>query len=421
MNPRTFLVLVLLGFASGLPLYLTGSTLKAWLTKTEGLDLGTIGAFSMVTLPYSLKVFWAPLLDRYALPGLGRRRGWMLLTQAGLGIVLVGLATRDPHLGLFSIALLAVAVAFTSATFDIAADAWRAEVLPKAQLGMGNGIFIAAYRVAMLTSGGLALILAQHLGWRSTYLLMAALTGVGMLGTLLAADTDSLARAPRTLAEAVVEPLRDLLKRPGIYELMAFCVLYKLGDWLAEAMTMPFLIRGAGFTLTAIGTVQKTTAMVCIILGGLVGGWVLMKVSLKRSLVLFGLLQASSILGFWGVSRLGANLPMFIVANALENFAYGAGGSAFAVLIMASCNKAYTGTQFALFSSLFALPRTVFAGATGLLAEFLRSRLGDQAGWSAYFLCCVAAALPGLLLLLRFRHWGPAEDGAPETANPAGE
>ncbi len=410
MNPRTFLVLVLLGFASGLPLYLTGSTLKAWLSKTEGLDLGTIGAFSMVTLPYSLKVFWAPFLDRFALPGLGRRRGWMLLTQILLAAVLVGLATRNPRLGLLPFAILAISVAVVSATFDIAADAWRAEVLPKDQLGLGNGIFIAAYRVAMLTSGGLALIMAQHWGWKSTYLVMALLTVCGMAGTLLAESTDEVARAPRNMEAAVVEPLRDLLKRPGIFELMAFCVLYKLGDWLAEAMTMPFLIRGAGFTLDQIGAVQKTTAMIAIVVGGLAGGWLLMKVSLRRALVLFGLLQALSILGFWGVSRLGANLPMFITANALENFAYGAGGSAFAVLIMASCNKAYTATQFALFSSLFALPRTVFAGATGLLAKALLARFGTHDGWSAYFLCCVLAAVPGLLLLLRYRHWGPPED-----------
>ena len=409
MNPRRFLVLLLLGFASGLPLFLTGSTLKAWMTS-EGLNLKVIGAFSFVTLPYSLKVFWAPLVDRFGLPLLGRRRGWMLAMQVGMALALAALAARDPHLGLFPVVLLALAVAVTSATFDIAVDAWRVEVLPGKLLGLGTSIHIAAYRVAMLVSGGGSLILAQKAGWRATYLVMAGLTLAGILGTLLAEDTDGVAAPPRTLEAAVVEPLRDLLPRPGMAELMAFAVLFKLGDWLAESMTMPFLLRGAGFSLAQIGTVQKTTAMLAIILGGLAGGALLAKVSLRRSLWIFGFLQAGSILGFWVVSRLGANLPAFIVANALENFAYGAGGAGFAVLIGASCNKAYTATQYALFTSLMALPRTLFAGATGWLAEALRQRLGDHAGWSAYFLCCVVAALPGLLLLLRYRHWGPPEE-----------
>jgi len=409
MNPRRFLVLLLLGFASGLPLFLTGSTLKAWMTS-EGLNLKVIGAFSLVTLPYSLKVLWAPLVDRFGLPLLGRRRGWMLAMQGAMALALAALSLRDPHLGLLPIVGLAIAVAVTSATFDIAVDAWRVEALPRHLLGFGTSLHIMAYRVAMLVSGGGALILAQKAGWRATYLAMAGLTLLGIVGTLLAEDTDAEGAAPRTLQAAVVEPLRDLLPRPGMAELMAFAVLFKLGDWLAESMTMPFLLRGVGFSLAQIGTVQKTTAMVAIILGGLAGGALLAKVSLRRALWIFGFLQAGSILGFWAVSRLGANLPAFIVANALENFAYGAGGAGFAVLIGASCNRAYTATQYALFTSLMALPRTVFAGATGWLAEGLRLRLGDHAGWSAYFLCCVAAAIPGLLLLLRYRHWGPPEE-----------
>lgn len=403
LDLRGWATVLLLGFASGLPLFLTGSTLKAWMTQ-EGLDLKTIGLFSMVTLPYSLKVLWAPLLDRYALPGLGRRRGWMVAMQGAMALGLVAMALHPPHQDLLLMAALAVGVAVASATFDIATDAWRAEFLPQKMLGLGNSVHITTYRIAMLVSGGGALILAQYLGWRSTYLAMAGLTVAGMGGTLLAANTDAVARAPRTLAAAVVEPLRDLLKRPGILELGAFAVLYKLGDWLAEAMTMPFLLRGVGFTLAEVGTVQKTTAMAAIITGGLLGGLILTKVSLRKALFAFGLLQAGSILGFWAISRLGANLPLLVAANALENLAYGMGGSAFAALLMASCNRAYTGTQYALFSSLMALPRTLFAGGTGWLAE--------QVGWSSYFLVCVAAALPGLLLLLRYEHWGPPDETA---------
>ncbi len=402
MPSRRLLVLILLGFASGLPLFLTGSTLKAWMTD-EGLSLGTIGLFSFVTLPYSLKVFWAPLVDRYALPGLGRRRGWLLATQAAMAMALVLLARSEPHLDLLRVVILALAVAVASATFDIAVDAWRAEALEPKHLGLGNSIHIAAYRVAMLVSGGLALIVAQAYGWRVTYLGMAFLTVLGMAGTWLAQNTDAVAAAPRSLGEAITGPLRDLLERKGIGYLLAFAVFYKLGDWLAESMTIPFLLRGMGFTKMQIGSVQKTTAMVAIILGGLLGGWMLTRMSLRKALWICGFVQAGSILGFWAISLLGRHLPLLVAANSLENLAYGMGGSAFAALLMGSCNLKYTGTQYALFSALMALPRTLFAGGTGFLA--------DRVGWTLYFPLCAAAAVPGMLLLLLWDRWGLPEEG----------
>jgi PAT family beta-lactamase induction signal transducer AmpG len=398
---RRTVLLALLGFASGLPLYLTGSTLKAWMTD-EHLSLATIGLFSYATLPYSLKILWAPLLDRYALPLFGRRRGWMLLMQLGMAAALWFLARRDPHLGLWPIAGLAVAVAFTSATFDIAVDAWRAEALDQVHLGLGNSIHITGYRLAMLTSGGLALILAQWTDWRFTYLMMACLTLLGLIATLLAPSTDARAKAPRTLREAVVEPLRDLLKRPGISLLLSFTVCYKLGDWLAESMTVPFLMRGVGFSKAEIGSVQKTTAMVAILLGGLLGGWMLTKMRLRSALWICGFVQAGSILGFWVISLLGRHLVLLIGANILENFAFGMGGSAFAALLMGSCNLKYTGTQYALFSALMALPRTFFAGFTGFLAQ--------RVGWTLYFPICALAAIPGFLLLVFYDRWGLPED-----------
>src|SRR5512133_15365 len=404
MKPRQYTVLLLLGFASGLPLFLTGSTLKAWLVD-EKLSLATIGLFSFVTLPYSLKVFWAPFLDRFSLPGLGRRRGWMLLMQLGMALALGMLAFSQPHLDLTRVVVLALAVAVTSATFDIAVDAWRAEALDQKHLGLGNSLHIATYRVAMLVSGGLALILAQAFGWRATYLGMAVLTLLGMTGTWLAMNTDTVARAPRTLQEAIAGPLKDLLQRRGTGCLLAFAVFYKLGDWLAESMTIPFLLRGMGFTKMEIGTVQKTTAMVAIILGGLIGGWMLTRMSLRKALWICGFVQAGSILGFWAISLLGRHLPLLVAANTLENLAYGMGGSAFAALLMGACNRSYTGTQYALFSALMALPRTVFAGLTGFMADWY--------GWKLYFPVCAAAASPGLLLLLLWDRWGLQEtDGA---------
>jgi PAT family beta-lactamase induction signal transducer AmpG len=234
---------------------------------------------------------------------------------------------------------------------------------------------------------------------------MAILTCLGMIGTWLAANTDAVATAPRTLGEAIAGPLKDLLHRRGIGYLVAFAVFYKLGDWLAESMTMPFLLRGMGFSKLQIGTVQKTTAMIAIILGGLIGGWMLTRMSLRKALWICGFVQAGSILGFWAISLLGPHLPLLVAANTLENLAYGMGGSAFAALLMGSCNRAYTGTQYALFSALMALPRTVFAGLTGYMADWY--------GWKLYFPVCAAAAIPGLLLLLLWDRWGlPEAEGS---------
>ncbi len=400
MPPRRFSALVLLGFASGLPLYLTGATLKAWLTK-GGVDLVAIGAFSLVTLPYALKFLWAPLLDRYVPPFLGRRRGWLLITQGALVACLAVLAFCDPRVSLGRIAFLATAVAFTSASQDIATDAWRAEVLPSSYLGLGNAIHIGAYRVAMLVSGAMALILADHVGWKAMYLSMAGLMVLSVIGTLLAESTDGAAQPPRTLAEAVVGPWRNFLARPGFGEILAFCVLYKIGDQLADSMTMPFLIRGMGFSLTVIGATTKTVGIAFIILGGLVGGWILLKLSLRRSLWLFGVVQAGSILAFWALSRLGPKLGLLVGALALENLAFGMGGAAFAAFLMGQCDKRFTGTQYALLTSLMALSRSFLAAPMGELAEHL--------GWSGYFLFCTVAAIPGLLLLLRWDRWGVPE------------
>lgn len=404
MKPRRYLALVLLGFASGLPLYLTGSTLKAWLTK-GGVDLTTIGAFSLVTLPYSLKFLWAPVLDRYVPPLLGRRRGWLLLAQAALAVCLAVMAFSDPRISLPRLAFLAVAVAFTSATQDIATDAWRAEILPPTFLGLGNAIHIGAYRLAMLVSGAGALILADRLGWRATYLAMAGLMAASALGTLLAESTDAVARPPRTLKDAFLEPLKDFIARPGFAEILAFCLLYKIGDQLADAMTTPFLIRGMGFSLTVIGATTKTVGITFIIVGGLVGGWILLKLSLRRALWLFGFVQAGSILAFWALSRLGPKLGVLVGALALENLAFGMGGAAFAAFLMGQCDKRFTGTQYALLTSLMALSRGFLAAPMGAVAQRL--------GWSGYFLFCAAAAIPGLLLLLRWDHWGVPAAEAP--------
>jgi len=397
------LTVALLGFASGLPLFLTGFTLKAWLTRS-GVDIKTIGVFGIVSLPYALKFLWAPLLDRFVPPFLGRRRGWMLICQGVLILLLVLMACADPRASVTRIALLGLAVAFFSASQDIVIDAWRREAFQEHDLGLANAINIGAYRVAMLCSGGGALILAGRSGWRYAYLVMAALMAMGSLGTFLARSTDAQAHPPRTLREAVERPLRQLLGRPFIGEILAFCLLYKIGDQLADTMSAPFLLRGMGFTLTQIGATTKTVGMVSLVLGGLLGGILMKKLSLKRALLLFGLCQCGSILTFWALSRLGPLLSVLTGALALENLCWGMGTAAFATFLMLLCDRRYTATQYALLTSILAFTRGLLSTPAGVFqARF---------GWSGYFLGCALVAIPGLLLLSRFDLWRIDEDNA---------
>ena len=401
LSPRSFTVLALLGFASGLPLFLTGSTLKAWMTDA-GLDLRVIGMFGLVAQPYVLKVFWAPFLDRYCPPVLGRRRGWMAFFQAGLVVLLVLMALGDPQVGVARFVVLGFLVAFASASQDVALDAWRAEAFPSHQLGLANAIHVGFYRVAMLVSGALGLVLAQQLGWRAMYLIMAALMALGALGTLLAWSTDDRIRPPRSLKEAVVDPFRQFLKRPAALEVLAFILLYKIGDQLADAMVTPFLMRGLGFSKMEIGVTTKFTGMGCLILGGLIGGMFMKRWSLKRALLVFGLCQAGSILAFWALSLLGRNLGALAGAIALEHLCYGMGGTAFATFLMCLCDKRFTGTQYALFTSIVAFSRGYLSAPSGWAVLRL--------GWSSYFLACVFIAIPGLLLLARYDRWAIPED-----------
>jgi PAT family beta-lactamase induction signal transducer AmpG len=393
----------LMGFASGLPLYLTGSTLKAWLTG-EGLDIKVIGLFGLITQPYALKFLWAPVLDRFLPPFLGRRRGWTLIFQAALVLLLAFLSMADPKAGPMRIAMLGFLVAFVSASQDIAIDAWRAEAFQGKDLGLANAVHVAAYRVAMLASGAGALILADRTGWRTTYLVMAGLAALGALGTFLARSTDGSIRPPRSLRAAVVDPFRQFLARPAVGEVLAFALLYKLGDMLADAMSTPFLLRGMGFSLTQIGATTKTVGLSCLILGGLLGGLLMKRLSLRRALLVFGICQAASILTFWALARTGPSLGMLVAALALENLRYGMGGTAFTTFLMRLCDLRFTGTQYALLTSLTAFSRGYLTAPTGWAV--------DRLGWSGYFLVCSLAALPGLLLLLRFPRWGVEESPA---------
>lgn len=387
---RRVAAVLLFGFASGLPLALTGGTLQAWLT-VSGVRLETIAWFSWIGVPYLLKFLWSPLMDRFVPPWLGRRRGWALATQAGVVIGLVGMASTSPDDSLLMLGAFALWVAFVSASQDIAIDAYRTDVLQPTERGTGAAVGVLGYRVAMLVSGGLALILADELGWRTTYLIMAALMMIGMVTSLWAPDPAVPATPPRTLAAAVIEPLRDFFTRPGAAALLLLIMLYKFGDALAGTLTTAFLIRGAGFTPTDVGVINKGLGLAALLVGALAGGALLARLSLYRALMWFGWLQAISNLSFMFVAWAGKSYGWLVFAVGFENLASGMGTAAFVALAMSLCNTNFSATQYALLSALASLGRVLFGPLTGTLVTHI--------GWASFFFTTFVAALPGLALL----------------------
>lgn len=388
----------ILGFTSGLPLILTQSTLQAWMGDA-GVDLKTVGLFSLVGLPYTLKFLWSPLMDRYRPPFLGRRRGWMLLSFLGLMVLLAVLAQADPAQHLRLVALAALAVAFVSASADINVDAYRTELLPAKLLGPGTSLHITGYRLGMVFAGALALVLADRMSWRMVYLIMALGMLPGTIATFLAPEPEGL-RAPRTLKEAVVEPFVEFLRRRHALEVLAFILLYKLGDNLCTSLNLPFL-RALDFSKTEIGLATKVVGMGCLLGGGLLGGWLMSRWSLRRSLWVFGVLQMVSMTGHLSLALLGRNHALLLVTIAIENSIFAMGTVAYLAMIQRCCDLKSTATQFALLTSLSAVARVLFASPAGYLVK--------AAGWPAFFVVCMALAIPGLLLLRRFDSWELAE------------
>ena len=386
--------LLALGFASGLPLALTGGTLQAWAT-IEQVSLQEIGFLTLVGTAYTLKFLWAPLVDRYAPPWLGRRRGWMVLMQVLLALGLLAMGSLSPGKSLWLLAFVAVFVAFCSATQDIAFDAYRSDVLRKDERGAGAALSVLGYRLAMLVSGGLALILAdQWLGWGSTYLLMAALMLLVALASFWAPEPEVPVQTPRSLKQAVLEPFREFFGRPEAVTVLVLIVLYKLGDAFAGALSTTFLIRAAGYTATEVGTVNKLFGLAATIVGALAGGALMARLGLYRSLMLFGVLQAVSNLGFWVISVGPHNVWLMAAGVGIENLCGGMGTAAFVALLMGLCNQQFSATQFALLSALSAVGRTYLAGP-------LTPQMVQVAGWPVFFLLTVLIALPALWLL----HW----------------
>jgi PAT family beta-lactamase induction signal transducer AmpG len=360
--------------------------------KEEGVDLAAIGLMTLVGLPYTLKFVWAPLIDRFTLPWLGRRRGWMLPAQVALMGSLVGLGLTDPRQQPWMVALAALLVTFSSATQDIVVDAYRREDLTDAELGLGSALYINGYRVGMLLASGGGLILADHVSWTGVYLVMAACMLPGIATTLLAPEPPLTAGKPATLREAVFDPLAEYFNRRGAVRVLAFILLYKLGDTMASAMTTPFYLE-IGFSKTEIGTVVKIFGFWATILGSLAGGVWMLRLGIHRSLWAFGVLQALSTAGFAVLARIGHSLPALSGVIAFENLSSGMGTAAYAAFMASSTHKKFTATQYALLSSLMGVPRVLAAAPTGYMAQRL--------GWELFFVLCALIAVPGLLLILK--------------------
>lgn len=395
---RRLFVVLLLGYSSGLPLALTGTLLQSWM-KTLNIDITLIGLIGLASVPYTLKFVWAPLLDRYAPPfikkGMGRRRGWILFTQVGLFLTVAALGLSRPDLDPSVTALIAVAVAFLSASQDIVIDAYKIELLKPREFGLGAATGILGYRLAMLVSGGVALILVDHLPYSTVYLLMASSLGIGILATLWGPEPPKAAPI-KSLQEAFVLPFLDFFKRKGSLEIFLFILLYKLDVVIATALTTPF-VMDLGFTKTDVGVITKTFGLLATIAGSLAGGTLMLTWGLHRSLWIFGIVQGVSTLTFLALAHVGHVYPVLVAAIAAENFFSGMGNVAYAAFLMSLCNPRFTASQNALLTSLMAFTR-VFAGAfTGFLAKAV--------GWELYFVVATLAAIPSLLLLLRYPRW----------------
>nr|WP_016925224.1 AmpG family muropeptide MFS transporter [Prochlorothrix hollandica] len=436
---RKMAIVLAMGFASGLPLFLTSRTLQAWMTA-EGVGVATIGLFSVVALPYSCKFLWSPIMDRYVPPFLGRRRGWLLLTQVALAAVLGVMALQSPRalvtlsassseacsavlpwfqgfcqlfqtMGQLSSSgffWAALAIAFLSASQDINVDAYRTDVLEEREMGAGVALYVLGYRIALLVTGSLAFILADRLSWPVVYLILAALMLANVGFTLWAPEPPAAAGKPATLLDAVWRPFQDFIQRLGLGKgilILVFVVLYKYGDSLVNAMATPFLLQ-AGFSQTDIGAIQGGMGLAATLVGTLAGGAILSKIGITRSLWVFGGLQALSNIAYLVLANGGNSYPLMVVAINVENFCGGLGTAGFVAFLMSLCNPQFSATQYALLSSFMAVSRDLLVTPAGIWAESL--------GWPLFFTVTLLAAVPALVMLPLFAPWNPS----PSMARP---
>ncbi|MFC5921100.1 AmpG family muropeptide MFS transporter [Neisseria weixii] len=400
------LICIFTGFTSGLPLYFLINLIPAWL-RSEHIDLKTIGLFALIGLPFTWKFIWSPVMDAVRLPFLGRRRGWMLVTQIGLLATLMAYAFLNPHQHMAVIMGLSVVVAFFSASQDIVLDAFRREILPDSELGLGNAIHVNAYRIAALVPGSLSLILADIMPWHNVFIITALFMIPGLLMTLFLAQEPQLPpSAPRTFKQTVVEPFSEFFTRKGVRQallVLAFIFLYKLGDSMATALATPFYLD-MGYSKTDIGIIAKNAGLWPAVIFGIIGGIWMLKLGINKALWLFGLVQIVTILGFVWLAGFGK----FEVVTATERImlagvigaeavGVGLGTAAFVAYMARETNPAFTATQLALFTSLAAVPRTFINATAGYLIEWL--------GYVNFFWLCFFLAVPGMLLLFKVAPW----------------
>ena len=398
---RKLAVLLILGYGSGLPISLVTSTFQAWAT-VEGVSLAALGLLTLVQQPYTYKFLWAPFMDRYAPPFLGRRRGWLLITQVALIGGIAWMATYSPATAIGTMAMIAVFVAFASASQDIVADAYRTDMVTNPrERGLFSAVFVVGYRLALLVAGALALLMAAGtswmpaIGWQNTYLVMAGLMAIGIVGTFWAHEPQGRT-APATLQEAVVGPVKEFFTRPGALMMLVLVILYKVGDAFALSLTTPFLIRGMGFSVEDIAYANKVMALIATLIGVILGGVLMLRIGLFKSLLYFGILQAISNLGYMVLALAGKDYFLLYAVVGFDNLAGGMGTASFVAIQMALCNPRFTAFQYALISALAALGRVYVGPAAGYMTDPQYMGLP----WSTFFVVTFLAALPGLILLV---------------------
>lgn len=400
LNRRT-LICVFLGFSSGLPLFILLSLMQAWLAKS-GLNVKTLGLFALVMFPYTWKFLWSPLMDRYSFGALGRRRGWMAITQSALFFGIGAMGMLDPLTQLPAIASVAALVAFLSASQDIVIDAYRREILPDNEQGLGSAVHVNAYKVAGMVPGALSLILADLMAWQPVFWITAAFMLPGLACTLLIREPEVYGTPPKNMRDAVLLPFREFITRDGwrgALWILGFIFLYKLGDSMATALATKFYLD-LGFSMTQIGAIAKTTGFWASIAGGIVGGVWMVQLGINRGLWIFGVAQSVAILGFAWLAQVGANVIVLALVIGFEAFGVGLGTAAFVAYIAKTTDPRYTATQFALFTSLAAVPRTFVNSSVGFIVA--------QTGWFSFFILCFILALPGMLMLPRVAPWNEA-------------
>lgn len=383
------LITLLMGFSSGLPLLLTLRTLQAWMTEA-GVDLKTIGIFALVGLPYSLKFLWSPLFDRYEILGIGRRRGWLLISQLGLVTTIALIGFIDPKSQTTELALLAVLISFFSASQDIVVDAYRRETLADKDLGMGSTFYIYGYRIAMWISGAVALGLAAFLSWNQVYLIMAAVMSISLATTLWAPEPEASSLHPKSLQEAVIQPFMEFLNRRGALLILAFILLYKVGETMAGSMLTPFYFK-VGYSKLEVATIAKSFSVISTLIGSFIGGYLVQRRGIIFSLWTFGVAQSISTLTIALLAAVERNLWALGSIICLEDLTTSMAATAFVAFMAAMTNKKFSATQYALLSSLMGVPRVILASPTGYLAESL--------GWVGFFIVCGLVTIPGLLLI----------------------